>query len=204
MSTFLSLLVLFHTTYAQLSLKSNTFWTKKGNVYNRPGFGGDDGNLLFELDGSNNTVCVTGVVIPISTGSPKRPDAPEPFNGGTVGLDVNRDRGHIFGLNLGGVNDNFNIVRQDAPWQRNGGEWRRFETTIHRFAAAKYAWSVCRGTTAYGADTWTSTNNNAPKITLPVILGIYPSNYDNDGEPEYYWGYLQYGRQWYSFHIKSG
>ena len=82
---------------------------------------------------------VWGAVIPIQTAG--RGNPPKPQNGGPTGGTTGYEKGHIFGLFLGGTDHALNIVPQTAGWQGYGA-WNMLERDIEDLAWRLSGWGT--------------------------------------------------------------
>jgi len=112
---------------------------------------------------------VDGTIVPISTSD--RPNPPPPFNGFPTGTAYGLDKGHVFGLANGGVDDSLNIVPQQSKWQQSGG-WRKMEITCQSAALKQYKWaSAGPASTAYKlTDPWAAGLN---RVWLTIVMNGY-------------------------------
>lgn len=104
------------------------------------------GTLQYEYEYNANDqtmrLQVSGVVIPMQNKNMEQAQAiPEPFNGALTGDDTGYDKGHIFGLILGGTNHKLNIVPQTAGWHNNGA-WNKLENQIYNLAFRLSGWDT--------------------------------------------------------------
>jgi hypothetical protein len=71
-----------------------------------------------------NARSVKGIVVPVTTKG--RKGAPVAFSGQKTGWAYGTDKGHMFGLEIGGPDISENISPQSSLWQQSGG-WRNIE-----------------------------------------------------------------------------
>ena len=140
----LTLLTLIIPSVNSEQYTTNKLWKPKNKggkeTYYRPEWAK---NITIEIDDTNNTQSVEGIIIPLS--STTRYEKKYPYNNCPTGCSRGNSRdcynnGHIMGLRNGGPDLSENIVAQWGNWQQPGGEWYKLETRIQQIALKEYEW----------------------------------------------------------------
>jgi hypothetical protein len=185
-------------------ITTNLLWKPKNKggkeTYYRPEWAK---NITIEIDDTNNTQSVEGIIIPLS--STTRYGTKYPYNNCPTGCSPGNSRdcynnGHIMGLRNGGPDLSENIVAQWGNWQQPGagGVWYNFEEYINKKSLNFYDWNT-RPQPADLCMNDTHKNCTVKEPNKKVYWKINLIYEDNNCEPVRYEGFIFFGEKKYTF-----